>query len=148
MRSRQIVLSLVVAFLPPVMVPSRVHARVSDEPTISEIAEGLASWAKRWPNRIQVETRGKTAEGRPILLVRVTDSTFPDTDKQVALLTSCHAGSEPLATISLQHLTRWLITDDPAAAKIRQGVVTLIMPCVNPDGYDRERGDQRNNQRY
>ena len=110
-----------------------------EHPTVAEIDAGLGSWALRRPDRLQVETPGRSTEGRPILLARITEHDTPDDDKRVVLLTATHAGCELNACTGLLHLTRWLLSDDEAAYRIRKSITTLVMPCVNPDGYDRSR---------
>ena len=76
-----------------------------------------------------------------MLLAIVTDHDVPDEDKQVVLLTASHAGDELTGCNGFLHLTRWLVDDDPLAAKIRKNVITLVMPCVNPDGYSHMTSD-------
>lgn len=114
------------------------EGKLRHHPSVAELEAGLAGWAQRWPDRISVETRGRSAEGRPILLARVTDASAPDTDKAVVLLSVSHC-DELSGIVGLLHLTRWLLSNDPTADRIRRGIVTLVMPCLNPDGYDRMR---------
>ena len=114
-------------------------------PSIAELEKGLQGWAKEHPKRIQIETLGTSGEGRPLLMAKVTDFNVPDDDKQVVLLTVTHADELSAAT-GLLHLTKWLIGDDSDAAEIRKGIVTLVIPVVNPDGYtawSERREDQR-----
>ena len=54
-------------------------------PTIKEIEKGLLLWQKKFPERIVVENRAITAEGRPLLFVRITDIMTTDENKQVVL---------------------------------------------------------------
>ncbi|NLE36854.1 MAG: hypothetical protein GX621_02385 [Pirellulaceae bacterium] len=110
-------------------------------PSLDEIEQGLERWAEFRPDRIKLETVGRSAAGHPMLLAIVTDRGVPDEDKQVVLLTVSHGGSELTGCTGFLHLTRWLVGDDPAAAKIRRNVVTLIMPVLNPDGYAGMRDD-------
>ena len=42
-------------------------------PSFEEYEAGLKEWQQRWPDRITVEARGRTLEGRAIYLARVTD---------------------------------------------------------------------------
>lgn len=104
-------------------------------PSLNEIKQGLESWGKLRPDYLKFETVGHSTGGHPILLATITDQNVSDDDKQVVLLTVTHAGDELTGCNGLLHLTRWLISDDPAAAKIRKNVITLVMPCLNPDGY-------------
>lgn len=111
-------------------------------PSIEQIEQGLLSWQKQFPRRITVERRAVTAEGRPILVALLTDAVTSDEDKQVVLLTASHAGSEICAATSLLHTIKWLISDEPLATKVRQHVITLIMPVGVPDAYARVHDDE------
>jgi hypothetical protein len=115
-----------------------------DHPTVAEIESGLTAWAQSYPQRIKVETVGRTLEGRPILLAIITDFSAPDTDKAIVLLSATHAGDELNAATSLLHLSRWLVSNDREAARIRHGIITLVMPCMCPDGYDKSPPSKRN----
>ncbi|MDP6403211.1 MAG: M14 family zinc carboxypeptidase, partial [SAR202 cluster bacterium] len=101
-----------------------------DHPTLPELASGLKRWAERSPELLRIEERGRSVEGRPILLARVTDSLVADDDKQVVFLSAHHAGSEITGCTSLLHLTRWLLSDDPAADHLRKSLVILVMPVL------------------
>ncbi|MHA1573542.1 MAG: M14 family zinc carboxypeptidase, partial [Alphaproteobacteria bacterium] len=106
-------------------------------PTVKEMEQGLARWQKRYPEALRVESVGKTPGGRDVLLCRITDFAVPDDDKQVVLLTSCHGAMEKNAVTSLLHLIKWLISSDPVAREVRKRQIVLVMPCNNPDGYEK-----------
>src|SRR5688572_18533465 len=55
---------------------------VITHPTPEELEKGFTGWAKKYPQRFTFEARGKTPQGRPILMSRITDASVPDTDKQ------------------------------------------------------------------
>ncbi len=103
-------------------------------PSLGELEKGLRGWAKEHPRRIQLETIGTSGEGRPLLMAKVTDFDTTDEDKQVVLFSVTHADELSAAT-GLLHFTKWLVGNDPQAAKIRKQVVALVIPVVNPDGY-------------
>ncbi len=107
---------------------------VLPHPSPEQLEAGFAEWSKRYPQSLRVEVRGKSKKGRPILVARITDYDVPDEDKQVAMLTSCHCAKELNAPCGLLRLTKWLISDDPAAAKIRRKQIVLVVPYPNPDG--------------
>jgi hypothetical protein len=108
-------------------------------PSIKQIERGLGKWAKAHPEALRVEAAGRTAEDLPVLLCRITDYAVPDDDKQVALLTACHAGGELNSCTGLLRLTKWLIGNSPAAREVRRNQIVLIMPCCDPEGYARQR---------
>ena len=108
-------------------------------PSVDEIEAGLRRWADQHPDALQVEIPGRTAEGLPMLVARITDANVPDRDKQVALLTACHAGGELNSCTSLLRLAKWLLSADPEAARARRQQIVVIIPCADPEGYSRRR---------
>ena len=108
-------------------------------PTVKQIESGLKSWQSQFPQRIDVQLRGRSTEGRPLLLANITDETTADEDKQVVLLSATHTGSELNACTTLLHAIKWLLSGDDSAAEIRRRMIVLVMPCLNPDRYDSAR---------
>lgn len=106
-------------------------------PTLEEMEQGLRAWQERRPEAMKVEVAGKTPNGRDVLLVRVTDFEVPDDDKQITLFVTCHAATEKNGVTSLLFLVKWLVSDDPAAERIRRRQIVLVMPCNDPEGYAR-----------
>ena len=108
-------------------------------PSPEEVEAGLRKWETERPGSLRVEVPGRTAEGLPVLLCRVTDTSVSDEDKQVALITACHAGGELNSCTGMLHLIKWLLGDAPLAAKIRRNQIVLLMPMCDPEGYARRR---------
>ena len=113
--------------------------KFAKDPSSAEMHEGLQRWAGTHPNIMDVEIRGKSVLGKPILLVKITDKQTPDENKSIVLFTATHCGKEEIGTTSLLHLTKWLLSDDEVVKNIREKIIVLIMPCVNPDGWDAHR---------
>ena len=113
--------------------------KLAKDPSSAEIHKGLQGWARSHPGIMDVETRGKSVLGKPILLVKITNEKTSDENKSVVLFTSTHCGNEELGTTSLLHLTKWLLGKGEVVENIREKIVVLIMPCVNPDGWDAHR---------
>lgn len=113
------------------------------DPSSEEIHKGLQAWARTHPDIMDVAIRGKSVLGKPILLVTITDEKTSDEDKSVVLFTSTHCGGEEIGATSLLHLTKWLLGKDEVAKRIREQIIVLIMPCVNPDGWDARRRSGR-----
>jgi len=97
-----------------------------------EYEETLRYWAQKHPNLVTLETRGTTREKMPILLLRISDKSVPDADKQVCLVTALHGGPERSGTTTILHLAEWLLGDSPEAAEIRRKQIVLVMPIINP----------------
>ena len=76
--------------------------------TQKEYEGTLQFWAERHPGLVTVKRLGESHEGMGIFLVRVTDGSVSDTDKQVCLITSLHGGPERSGTSTALHLIEWL----------------------------------------
>ncbi|MBI2190564.1 MAG: hypothetical protein HYU36_01100 [Planctomycetes bacterium] len=70
------------------------RVKAMPHPSFEDYEAGLKGWEKRWPTRISVQERGRSLEGRPIWMVRVTDQEVADDDKQVLLLSAFHGEGE------------------------------------------------------
>ncbi|MCC7354971.1 MAG: GntR family transcriptional regulator, partial [Anaerolineae bacterium] len=121
--------------------PRRPQYTLVPAPPLAEMEAGLQQWAALRPQFLSVDRVGRSLEGLPILLCRVTDATISDEDKQVVLFTTCHSGMERRAVSSLLKLIRWLIGDDPLADSVRRRQIVLVMPVCEPDGYESRTDD-------
>ena len=113
------------------------------DPSSAQMQKGLQGWAETHPGIMEVEIRGKSVLGKPILLVKITDKKTSDDNKSIVLFTSTHCGGEEIGATSLLHLTKWLLSETEVTKRIRQKSIVLIMPCVNPDGWDARRRSGR-----
>lgn len=120
-------------------VPAMAH------PSFEEYQNGLKRWQQRWPERISVDERGRSLEGRPILMARVSDHTVPDDNKQILLLSASHGEGEISPVCGILHFLKWLLSGDPKAEAIRRGLIVISMPIVEVDTYvsNRERGEEK-----
>ena len=105
-------------------------------PNFAEISATLRFWSEKHADKFTFETRGKTKEGLPIFLARITDSSVRDDDKQVALITATHSGAERSGTTSIMCFAEWLLGNSREAVETRRKQVILLMPVVNPWGYE------------
>lgn len=104
-------------------------------PSFEQIVEQLQAWRKAHPTLFQLEEVGRSVRNRPIFVGTLT---APDTDnarKEHFLLTALHAGQEHSGATSVLRIVKWLLSDDPEAAKVRATHIFRIMPVVNPDSY-------------
>ncbi|MDE2928629.1 MAG: M14 family zinc carboxypeptidase [Acidobacteriota bacterium] len=100
--------------------------------TLQEYEATLEYWSERHGKILQVERVAESAEKMPIFLLKITDSTVPDEDKQVCLVTALHGGPERSGTTTILHLAEWLLGGSDEAAETRRKQVLLLMPIVNP----------------
>ncbi len=100
--------------------------------TLQEYEATVDYWSERHRGILQVERVGESVEKMPIFLLKITDSTVPDEDKQVCLVTALHGGPERSGTTTILHLAEWLLGGSGEAAETRRKQVLLLMPIVNP----------------
>lgn len=100
--------------------------------TWEEYAGTLQHWRSTHPQFVTLESRGLSGQTMPVYLLKVTDSTVPDEDKQVCLITTLHCGPERSGATGALAFAEWLLGDDPLAVETRKKQIVLIMPIVNP----------------
>ena len=100
--------------------------------TYAEYDGTLRFWRQKYPGWFTLQSRGLSGQNLPVWLVKVTDRTVPDRDKQVCLVTALHSGPERSGTTGAMAFLEWLISDDPEAVLTRQRQIVLVMPVVNP----------------
>lgn len=133
-------LKALLAGLEPFPIKDNLYAR---DPSSAQMHKGLQAWARRHPGIMDVSVRGKSVLGKPILLVKITDEKTSDENKSIVLFTSTHCGGEEIGATSLLHLTKWLLGEGKGVKRIRERIIVLVMPCVNPDGWDARRRSGR-----
>lgn len=99
----------------------------------AELGERLAALAARHPGRLQLETIGRSAEGRVI-----QQMTLGRGPRKILLWSQMH-GDEPSATPALLDVADYLLAhpDDPSAATILERLTLIVIPMLNPDGTER-----------
>lgn len=102
--------------------------------TLPEVAARIRDVAAACPQYVKHDVIGHSVSGHELHLVAVTARDVPDEDKQVVLFIGAEHGNEHSATTALLALLEWLVS--PEAAAIRQRQRVLLIPCINPDGYD------------
>src|SRR5262249_42900590 len=100
--------------------------------TMEEYVETLRLWKQQHPQWLTLESRGLSARNLPVYLLKITDSSTPDADKQVCLITTLHSGPERTGATGALAFAEWLLGEDPLAAETRRKQVMLVMPVVNP----------------
>jgi hypothetical protein len=83
---------------------------------------------------VTVEVIGKTAGGRDLHLVTVTDPDVPDGDKKSLWLQARQHAWEAGTSHVAEGALRFLISDDPEARGLRRRVVFRCTPMVDVDG--------------
>ena len=100
--------------------------------TAEEYAGTIQHWRKTHPKLLRVESRGLSGQNLPVYLLRITDPSVPDADKQVCLVTTLHCGPERSGATGALAFAEWLLGDAPLAVETRKRQIVLVMPIVNP----------------
>lgn len=76
----------------------------------------------------------QSIEGRPIHLVKITDPSVPDSQKEAVWATARQHPAEVAGSFMAEGLLLWLLGNDPEAAELRRRAVFYMVPFLNPDG--------------
>lgn len=96
----------------------------------------LRGWHSRYPDLTRLEQLGVTSQGRPILALRIRDSTAGDVPRPAVLLVGAHHGDE-LPSIDYVLDAMGLLLEGRADPRVSRWVSELDIWCVpmaNPDG--------------
>ena len=108
--------------------------------TLEEITDELATVAAANPDRVQLFTLPEPSLlGRPVLGVEVAADVAAHDGRPVFLLTGVHHAREwPTAELTMEFLHDVLAADgtDPRITGLLADARLVIVPVVNPDGYD------------
>ena len=100
-------------------------------PTSDEICDRLREIAIRHDDWAEVRVAGKTALGRPIYSVEITDRRVDPADKQHVLIVAGQHGNEESARLVAMRLIDYLLSADGRPLLRRQ--VFVVMPNISPD---------------
>jgi hypothetical protein len=107
--------------------PIQLNGLLSNE----ELQAELERLAAQRPDALDLEVEGHSVEGRPIY-----SATVGDGDRTLMLMTQLH-GDEPLGTEAAVQLLKDITAPSSAAAALRENVTVVVVPRVNPDGWER-----------
>jgi hypothetical protein len=91
----------------------------------------------------RVEVIGKSALGNDLHLVTVTDTARPDDAKKILWIIARQHPWETGTSFTVEGALRFIVSEDPAARKLRDENIFKFVPMMNPDGV--MRGDSRFN---
>ena len=112
--------------------------------TLEEIEQEMDRLAADFPGLVSPRwSLGISHEGREIWAMRVSDNPGVDEPAEpVAWFDALHHAREPMSGESLLQFTNWLCEGygvDPEATRVLNTRSLLLVPCVNPDGYEYNR---------
>lgn len=76
----------------------------------------------------------QTLEGRPVHLVKITDSSVPDSEKGAVWGTARQHPAEVAGSFMAEGLIQWLLSGDDQADELLRRTVFYLVPFMNPDG--------------
>jgi len=117
--------------------------------TLAEIGTELDRLRTTYPTIVSPKfSIGTSIENRPIWAVRLSDNpTVDEPGEPVAWFDALHHAREPMGGESLLLLIDWIASrypSDPTAKRMVETRQIVIVPCVNPDGYEYNRATNPN----
>ena len=82
----------------------------------------------------RVEVIGKSAQGRDLRLLTVTNFARPDAGKKVVWLIARQHSWETGGSFVAEGAIRFVLSDDPEARRLRDRVIFKFIPMADPDG--------------
>lgn len=104
-------------------------------PPLDKVEDVLKRWSHKHPDRMKLEDAGRSAQGRTIWAVRLTDPDADAAGKQHALLTALHSGQERSGSNTVLAIIEWLLGGEPAAREILRRQEVVCLPIPDPDRY-------------
>lgn len=104
--------------------------------TLAQIEAKLDELAAARPDIATLETIGLSLEGRPIRALRISASDDPDVPQ--ILINGCQHAREWVSPATVMFIATRLLeapAPDPAISALLAGAEILVVPMVNPDGY-------------
>ncbi|CAH0714053.1 unnamed protein product, partial [Brenthis ino] len=116
----------------------------SDYPRYSEVDQYMERIASEYPNLVTLVNAGASFEGRPIKYLKISTSNFTNTSKPIYYMDAAIHAREwvtvPLALYTVHRLVEDLREED---RDLLENVDWIILPIVNPDGYEYSHTDNR-----
>ncbi len=107
-------------------------------PRYEELTRIVHEAAHDWPGLVEVESIGRSHEGREVWLLTVTDrSTGPASEKPAFWVDGSIHSAELAPTVAILHLLSHLVTghgSDPDVTRCLKTRAFYLVPRVNPDG--------------
>ena len=107
------------------------HKRMS----LRDYIGNLYYWADKHGDNFKLSKVTETPKGLPFYAIEITDTTVPNENKNVILLTAFHGGGERTATAGVMAFLDWLMSDDPLAKESLKKNILIVTPNNNPEGY-------------
>ncbi|MBP6409612.1 MAG: fibronectin type III domain-containing protein [Pseudarcicella sp.] len=107
--------------------------------TFQEMQNHLDQMRALYPNLISAKTSlGNSIEGRPLLMVKISDNPDSDENEPEVLMNAVHHAREPMSMSQLIYFMWYLLENynsNPEIKHILNSSELYLIPCLNPDGY-------------
>jgi hypothetical protein len=124
--------------VPPVLVaPGEFPLGYRGYHNLRDLTATLDSLAAAHPRQVAVSTYGRSAQGRPLLLVKISDDVRTDSREPEVLFTCGQHAREHITVEMCLHIARRLAQGygtDPAITQLVKSREIWVMPMTNPDG--------------
>lgn len=107
--------------------------------TWQEMQERIDSLVHHYPHLVEkIVLPTTTLEGRPLIVVKISDNPTVDEAEPEAFYTGLHHAREGMSMMNLFFFMQYLVEQYATDARIKDLVDSrelFFLPCVNPDGY-------------
>jgi len=107
--------------------------------TFAEMQKRIDSLVNHYPNLVQkIVLPIDTRQGRPLIVVKISDNVATDEAEPEALYTGLHHAREGMSMMNLFFFMQYLVEHYNTDADIKELIDNrelFFLPCVNPDGY-------------
>jgi hypothetical protein len=123
--------------IPGVVAPGQFPIGYGGYHTYGKLTAELGSIAAAHPDQVAVLSYGRSVQGLPLPLVKISDDVRTDQRKPEVLFSCAQHAREHLTVEMCLHIIRRLVqgyATDPAITQLVKSRETWVMPMANPDG--------------
>jgi carboxypeptidase T len=123
--------------VPGVVAPGTFPIGYGGYHTYGTLTAELDSIAAARPDQVAVSSYGRSAQGRPLPLVKISDAVRTDSDEPEVLFSCAQHAREHLTVEMCLHIVRRLAQGygtDPVITQLVKSREIWVLPMVNPDG--------------
>ncbi len=133
---------------PQTLTPAVGKGAMGGHYTLAQVTAILDTMAKTHPKICAAKVSiGKSIQGRPIWMVKISDNVQIDENEPEVLFDSLHHAREPLSITTTLVFMDWLLDNygkDPEATFLVDNREMFFVPVLNPDGYEYNRSIRPN----
>jgi carboxypeptidase T len=123
--------------VPGVVVPGQFPIGYKGYHTYDKLTAELAAIAAARPDQVAVSSYGRSTQGRPLPLVKISDAVRTDKHEPEVLFSCAQHAREHLTVEMCLHIIRRLAQGygtDPVITRLVKSREIWVLPMVNPDG--------------